>query len=103
MHRQYHRTSCDVPSFDMLVKGLKDCLTVKQAMIITDLTCLKKIVKIACFQIYGIIKQFVHSRSPLNGDFRWNWAANTCRIPKKYMLTFKIVLISVSQNEFLIL
>ena len=38
-------------------------------MIITYLAWLKKIVNIARFQIYGMIKQFVCSQSALNGEF----------------------------------
>ena len=68
VHRRHLSSSFDMPSFVMLLKRLKDCLTVKQVifriisggkdklMIVTELTWLKKIVNIASFQIYGIIK-----------------------------------------------
>ena len=61
--RRYLRSS-----FEMLFKRLKDRLTVKQAMfwiisgrkdkymILTYPTLLKKNMNIACFQIYGIVK-----------------------------------------------
>ena len=60
---------------------LNGCLTAKgqffmllaeemTQMIITDLTWLKKVVNITCFQIYGIITRFACSRSALNGDFQ---------------------------------
>ena len=83
VHGRNLHSSLDMASFDLLFKRLKDCLTVKHAvvriisgrkdkyMIVTDLTCLMKIVNIACFYICGIIihlKWFWCGWSALSGD-----------------------------------